>query len=187
MTHYMVQDPVAETVDRIVAALDAGCPLELAGAVLDDAESRRGEALLEESALAAESPARLARDRQRLFVGGDGRLPTAPLAAPAESATALAQLGEEMRCGGELVPERPADLVDVLRLYAALGPARPDEPSAPAEWRQRLVQEHLLTWGARCLTRMQLGAQTFYYQGVAALGLGLLRHVTDELPWRSAS
>lgn len=187
MLQPLMPDPVMDTVDCLVAALCTSGPPVREGTMLDDAESRRGCALLEESRLSAEAPARLARDKGRLLLGEGGRGPIAPLAAPPPSADALARLRVAMAAGGLVVPGQGGDLVDVLRLLAVLGPARRDEPQRHALWRDVLVHEHLLTWGARCLSRMQLGAQTFFYQGVASLGLGLLRHLSEELHCRSTA
>lgn len=140
---------------------------------LHDAESLRGAALLAESLLSAERPERLLTDHHRLFVGGPDRPPLAPTTPPAAAAGALALLLD--RAGG---PGLQPDLSGALHAYAVLLTAPPGgtDPGARSE----LVHEHLLTWGTRCLSRAQLGAQTFAFQGVATLGLGLLRHAAED-------
>lgn len=135
-----------------------------------DAESLRGAALLEESRLSAESPERLLADHHRLFVGDPHRPPVAPTAAPAHAVPALAALLGRVGIAG------PPDLVAALHAYAALL----GTPAGHEAARHELVHEHLLTWGTRCLSRVQLGAQTFCFQGVATLGLGLLRSAAAE-------
>ncbi|PYF99330.1 chaperone TorD involved in molybdoenzyme TorA maturation [Georgenia satyanarayanai] len=131
-----------------------------------DAESLRGAALLAESRLSAERPERLLVDHHRLFVGDAHRPPVAPPAPPATSGHALAGLLGRVGIAG------PPDLAAALHAYAVLLEA-PHEHGAA---RHELVHDHLLTWGTRCLSRAQLGAQSFCYQGVATLGLGLLRY-----------
>lgn len=157
---------------------------------LTDAESRRGTGLLVESALAGESPERLQRDHDRLFVsrvhavvaGHAVRIST-PVASP---------------LAGDLLSPAPAGVAAVAALraaYAELGlPASPQPdhlavvldalahllrtttpPPVTARLRRELVEDHLHRWGTCCLGRMQRGAQTFYYQGVAALGLATVR------------
>ncbi|WP_413450955.1 hypothetical protein AA0Y32_01350 [Georgenia phoenicis] len=137
-----------------------------------DPESLRGVALLAESRLSAEQPERLLADHQRLFLGGPGRPPVAPLAAPDLVAPDLAGLLARVAVTG------PPDLTAALRAWAALlelPPGREDQAA-----RHALVHDHLLTWGARCLSRVQLGAQSFCFQGVATLGLGLLRYAAAQ-------
>lgn len=137
-----------------------------------DAESERGAALLAESRLSAETPERLLADHHRLFVGGPDRPPVAPTAAPAEAAPGLAALLARVGAAG------PPDLTAALRAYAALLELPPGHENLAAH--QELVHEHLLTWGGRCLSRVQLGAQSFSFQGVATLGLGLLRYAAAQ-------
>ncbi|WP_454084835.1 hypothetical protein [Georgenia sp. Marseille-Q6866] len=167
---------VGEAVSAVARAL--GSPWSL-GALHDvswpvhDPESLRGAALLAESRLSAESPERLLADHHRLVVGDPHRPPVAPTAPPPAVAPSLAALLAHVPGAA-----RPGsgDLVAALDAYAALVA----DPRADAATRRALVHEHLLTWGARCLSRVQLGAQTFCYQGVATLGLGLLRHAAQE-------
>ncbi|MBD8063028.1 hypothetical protein [Oceanitalea stevensii] len=167
---------VEEAVSAVARAL--GSPPSLAALhdiswPVHDAESQRGAALLAESRLSAEPPERLLADHHRLVVGDPGRPPVAPTAPPAAAAPSLAAL--LARVPGAASPG-PGDLVAALQAYAALLA----DPGADAGTRHALVHEHLLTWGARCLSRVQLGAQTFCYQGVATLGLGVLRHAAQE-------
>lgn len=156
----------------VVAATCAACwPMR-------DPESLRGAALLAESQLAGERLERLLADYSRLFVGSTARPAiTSPL-APVAAEPALTRLREEVTGAAVLLPSdpgRPAlGLAQALQTFAAVLAAEETHAEA-ARWRRQLVEEHLLTWGARSLSRAQLGAQTFYYQGVAALGLGLLR------------
>lgn len=145
---------------------------------LEDAESRRGSALLAESRLAGEGPERLRRDHARLFTGEAGRVVIAPSEVPVDATPALQRLLGELTSAGvvRLPSANPAGLADVLVVLATVDTAAAQLPAATlARWRQELVGEHLLGWGARCLSRVQLGAQTYFYQGIAALGLGLLR------------
>ncbi|WP_324652591.1 hypothetical protein [Georgenia sp. H159] len=164
---------------------------------IHDAEALRGVALLEESRLAGEHPDRLRLDHARLFrgvhdwspVGTRGtpgrppsaappsRPPVAPTGVPADAERALRRLLGQVAGAGLLPGGWTPDLPGVLRAHAALAavPAAGDA----ARWHGELVSEHLLTWGARCLTRVQLGAQTFCYQGAAIVGLGVLRLAAD--------
>ncbi|MCM3660979.1 hypothetical protein M3148_08245 [Georgenia satyanarayanai] len=138
-----------------------------------DAESLRGAALLAESRLSAESPERVRADHRRLFVGDAHRPAVAPTAPPPAVAPSLAALLAHVP--GAAQPGT-GGLVAALDAYAALLA----DPRADTATRRALVHEHLLTWGTRCLSRVQLGAQTFCYQGVATVGLGLLRHAADS-------
>lgn len=169
---------VSGTVAVLAAALRSRTPLAEVPTLLTDAESLRGTALLAESRLSAENVERLDRDRDRLFHGGSLRGPIAPMAAPPAAAAALARLREELVSAGIADPGPAADLVDALDLLAALGQG-PSPCPRVAQWRHELLTEHLLTWGTRALSRMQLGAQSFFYQGVATLGLGLLRRLSE--------
>lgn len=149
----------------------------------DDAESRRGAGLLEESSASAEPLTRLAADHRRLFVGGPGHRPVASPTAPAEAAPALRRLRAEVVAAGVALPETPMpDLAQALMTCAALLTTDAAPPTEVERWYRELVDEHLLTWGARCLSRAQLGAQTFFYQGTAVLGLALLRSAASVLP-----
>lgn len=144
-----------------------------------DAESLRGLGLLEESRCSAEAAERLAADHARLFVGRPGRRPVAPADAPPETERSLRRLREEVAAAGIALPDASAPAAaQVLGTYAALLTAEVAARDA-ARWRRELVEDHLLTWVARCLSRVQLGAQTFLYQGVAVLGLALLRAVAS--------
>lgn len=163
---------------------------------MHDAEALRGVALLEESRLAGELPERLRLDHARLFTGSLGRValatgrapgsppsadghtrpPVAPAGVPADAEQALHRLLGQVADAGLLPGGWTPDLPGVLRAHAAL--AGTDDGEA-ARWGDELVREHLLTWGARCLTRVQLGAQTFCYQGAAILGLGVVRLAAD--------
>lgn len=168
---------VGQAVSAVARAIGTLGPGSLAGlhAVpwpVHDAESLRGAALLAESRFSAERPERLLADHHRLFVGDDHRPPVAPTSPPAVVVPALAAL--LARVPGAPAPQAP-DLTDALDAYATLLAAAP----AHTDVRSELLREHLLTWGTRCLTRVQLGAQTFCYQGVATLGLGLLRHAAE--------
>lgn len=169
-------DAVARTIavppDRAALAV-----LHATGWPVRDAESLRGAALLEEAWLSGERPERLAADHARLFHDGPGRRAVAPTEAPGAAAPALSQLRAEMAAAGLLPAAEPAPcLVTALGMISAVLTA-PPHLTAPAErWRRALGQEHL-PWCAGALTRVQLGAQTFCYQGVGVLGLGLLRRV----------
>lgn len=134
-----------------------------------DPESLRGVGLLVESRLSGESAERLRADHARLFTGAGRRAPTG---VPAAAAAPLTRLYEQVTAAGVALPDG-AGVTQALRGYAAL--LAEELPAEAVRWRRRLLHDHLLTWGTRCLTRLQLGAQTFYYQGVATVGLGLLR------------
>lgn len=182
MSQHVLDDAEARalsgTVAVLTSALRSRTPLAEVPTLLTDAESLRGTALLAESHLSAESVERLDRDRDRLFHGGSLRGPIAPLAAPPGAAAELARLREALVAAGIADPGPAADLVDALDLLAALGQSPSPCPQV-AQWRHELLTEHLLSWGARALSRMQLGAQSFFYQGVATLGLGLLRRLSE--------
>lgn len=146
-----------------------------------DPESLRGAALLGESRLSAEPLDRLRRDHHRLFVGGTDRGPIAPPDVPAGAAPSLARLRREVTRTGLRVPVAGATAVaEVLLTWADLLTAPAEHEAQAARVRAELLEEHLLTWGVRCLSRAQLGAQTFLYQGVATLGLGILRHAAAD-------
>lgn len=163
-------------VARAIGSLGAGslAGLHAVSWPVHDAESLRGAALLAESRFSAERPERLLADHHRLFVGDAHRPPVAPTSPPADVVPALAAL--LARVPGAPAPQVP-DLTGALDAYAVLLAA--DPAPAHADARRELLHEHLLTWGTRCLTRVQLGAQTFCYQGVGTLGLGLLRHAPE--------
>lgn len=148
---------------------------------LRDGESLRGAALVAESQIAGEDLARLGDEHARLLTGGS----RAPQAAPS-ARSSLRRLLDEVTAAGVVLPDgaRP-DLAGALWLLAALddvldGAAAPVPAAALLRWREELLTEHLLAWGVVCLSRVQLGAQTYFYQGVAALGLGLLRHAATS-------
>jgi len=144
-----------------------------------DAESMRGVALLAESRLSAECVDRLGRDHARLFIGVAEHPAIAPTEAPEGASAALARLRFEIVRAELLLPDATGvDLCDALHALAVLltGPVS----DVTLRWRHELLDEHLLTWGTRCLTRTQLGAQTFFFQGVATLGLGLLRRASEH-------
>lgn len=166
-------------------------PRLLARWPVEDADCRRGTALLAESAVAQEDVGRIRRDYDRLFFG-----PGTMKAPPYES---VHRSDEHVRLERRATPVRAA--------YAAFGLAapRPDrEPDdhvalelefvgtlcargldaleAADEAELALVvrgicaflDEHLLAWAPRCLTQAANASTTFFYQGAAALGLGTL-------------
>lgn len=170
---------VATTLARALTAPEAGTVAELHSVCwpVQDLEAQRGVALLGESRLSAEPLARLRRDHHRLFVGGTDRGPIAPPGVPAAAASSLARLRWETTRAGLRVPAgRSTAVAEVLRTWGDLLAAPPEQEEQAARIRAELLEEHLLTWGVRCFSRAQLGAQTFLYQGVATLGLGVLRH-----------
>ncbi len=167
-------DAVARTIavppDRAALAV-----LHATGWPVRDAESLRGAALIEEAWLSGERPERLAADHTRLFHDGPGRRAVAPTAVPGSAAPALSRLRAEMAAAGLLPTAEPAPgLVTALGMLSAVLTAPPHLSAPAAQWRRTLGKEHL-PWCAGALTRVQLGAQTFCYQGVGVLGLGLLR------------
>ncbi|HLT85421.1 MAG TPA: hypothetical protein VKZ83_14400 [Phototrophicaceae bacterium] len=144
---------------------------------MTDAESLRGVALLAESRLSGETLGRIVADHRRLFVGTAQRGPVACAKAPATAAPSFARLRGDLVRAGALEPSvAAADLGDGLSALAVLLAV---DTEVTRRLREALLGEHLLAWGASCLSRVQLGAQTFLYQGVATLGLGLLRHAGD--------
>lgn len=188
MSHRVLSGPTSHAVGEAVVAISSAVAAAPDHALLArlhetpwpvaDAESLRGIALLEESQLSAEALERLHRDHERLFVGRPERGPVASAAAPATAESSLARLRFELAQAGLSLPSPTgADLADALHALAVLLTAPPCD--AVLRRRHELLDEHLLTWGARCLSRVQLGAQTFCYQGVATLGLGMLRRATE--------
>ena len=158
----------------------------------EDPDCRRGVELLGESAAAGEDEALVRRDYNRLFYG-PGPMLAPPyesvhrsdeglvfdqetmqvraayaefqLAAPRLNREPDDHLGLEFGFLGELCV-RAMDAVDanddgsLTRLLVGV---------------QDFLDAHLLVWGPQCLTQAADGAQTFFYQGVAALGIGTLR------------
>ncbi|MGV8965853.1 MAG: TorD/DmsD family molecular chaperone [Cellulomonas sp.] len=158
----------------------------------EDPDCARGVELLRESGAAGEDEVLVRRDYNRLFYG-----PGPMLAPPYESVhrsdeglvfeqetmqvrAAYAQfqlaaprlnkepddhLGLELGFLGELCV-RAMDAVDanddheLTRLLVGV---------------QDFLDAHLLIWGPQCLTQAADGAQTLFYRGVAALGIGTLR------------
>ena len=50
------------------------------------------------------------------------------------------------------------------------------ELASALEAQRHFLSEHVLRWGGDCLTLVETNAETAFYQGVGALGLGVLAH-----------
>lgn len=159
--------------------------------VADDEASRRGVALLQESASAGETYAQVRRDNNRLFFG-PGQL----IAPPYESVhlskdrllferetmlvrAAYAEFGLE----APRLNRDPDDHIALelgflaalcVRAMDALDAADDAELARLLSGIQRFLADHLLRWAPTCLTQALEGADTLFYRGVAELGLGTL-------------
>ncbi|MFC4555993.1 TorD/DmsD family molecular chaperone [Georgenia faecalis] len=159
------------------ALLAATCEARETWPVRGDAESRRGLALLGESEIAQESADRVGADYDRLFAGPDALAPLRTRDLRRASDAAEAPVPPEALALLHLPVTGPADhLAVMLATLAALPTAGADDDGDTLlVVRAERVRRDLLTWGPRCFTRAQNGSKTYFYQGVAALGLGLLR------------
>jgi TorA maturation chaperone TorD len=140
-----------------------------------------------------ESVTSLERDYERLFVG-----PNSMLAPPYESVYLTMErlifdgptfeVRAAYRSLGMQAPSfnrEPDDHIGLefsflsLLCTRALDAAeRGDQPAVESvlEAQRRFLSEHLLRFGAECLGLVEANAQTIFYQGVGALGLGVLAH-----------
>lgn len=144
---------------------------------LRDAESRRGLALLEESSIAAEDAEFIDADAER-FGGQDGF--GQAFAAPPG---ARAEIDALVVCGAG---DSDAD-TDASITLCAYGMSLSTCPPGLGSHRReaavaRLRTSHLQQWVRHALHQLQLGARSYYYQGLATLGLRLLNHQPTSDP-----
>lgn len=181
----LVAAPDAARLDRV---RDEGLDWPLQ----DSPDGRRGVGLLRESSLAGEGEGAVRRDYNRLFFG-----PGPVIAPPYESVyrsqehlvfelqtmqvrAAYARFG----LAAPRLNKEPDDHIGLeMGFLGALCVWAMDAFDAgdDAELGRLLVgvqsflELHLLVWGRRCLTLAANGSQTFFYQGVAVLGVGALQ------------
>lgn len=162
--------------------------------VTGDPECTRGVALLAESATANEDPARIARDYNRLFFGPE-KMKAPPYESVHRSTEGLVFAAETMevraayaefglaapRLNKEPDDHLGLELDFVARLcLAALDALDALDDADDAALTSllggicRFLEEHLLVWAPTCLMQAANCSTTFFYQGVAALGLGTL-------------
>lgn len=177
--------------DRVRAAeLLADWPLA------DDPDCARGVGLLRQSAEAAEDEALVRRDYNRLFYG-----PGPMLAPPYESVhrsdehlvfeletMQVRAAYAEFDLAAPRLNKEPDDHLGLelgflgtlcVRAMDAIDAGDDAELFRVLTGVQEFLDAHLLEWGPQCLTQAAEGATTFFYQGVAALGLGTLRCARD--------
>lgn len=159
--------------------------------LLRDADCRRGTALLMESATAGEGEALLRRDYNRLFFGPE-RMKAPPYESVHRSDEHLLfePVTMEVRASyaafGLAAPrlnKEPDDHIGLelgflatlcVRALDALDTGDDAELARLVDGVVTFLGEHLLAWGPECLTQAAGASTTFFYQGVAALGLGTL-------------
>nr|KEP22772.1 hypothetical protein DA06_16345 [Georgenia sp. SUBG003] len=157
----------------------------------DHPDSRRGLSLLAESAAAGEDETLVRRDYNRLFRGPE-RMKAPPYESVHRSQERLLFERETMQVRaayaefGLVAPRlntEPDDHIGLeLGFVATLAVRGMDaiEAGDDVELARVLrglvafLDEHLLAWAPHCLTQAAGGSATFFYQGVAALGLGTL-------------
>ncbi|UNX54006.1 molecular chaperone TorD family protein [Georgenia sp. TF02-10] len=157
--------------------------------LLLDEDCARGAALLAESGLAGETARDVRTDYHRLFRGPgpvyappreSAHLP-ADERSPVTTAVRRAYVASGLPAARLPVPEDHigAELNLLARLcargLAALTAADDAALAGTLAAHAAFLQEHLLRWAPRCLTLAANGSRTYFYQGVAALGLGTLR------------
>lgn len=160
--------------------------------LLEDPDCLRGVELLRESGVAGEDEALARRDYNRLFYG-----PGPMLAPPYESVhrsdeglvfeqetmQVRAAYAEFQLAAPRLNKEPDDHLALELGFLGELCVRAMDAVDAGADLEltrllvgiQEFLDGHLLVWGPQCLTQAAAGAQTSFYRGVAALGIGTLR------------
>ncbi|PFG40663.1 Tat proofreading chaperone TorD [Georgenia soli] len=186
LSSLLVAAPSAEVLDRVRdAQLLREWPLP------GHPDCRRGTALLAESATAGEDESQVRRDYNRLFRGPE-RMKAPPYESVHRSREHLVFEQETMQVRaayaefGLAAPRLGAEPDDHLGLelsfVATLAVRGMDAMEAGDDLELARVlrglvaflDEHLLAWAPRCLTQAAGGSTTFFYQGVAALGLGTL-------------
>jgi TorA maturation chaperone TorD len=159
--------------------------------LLAEPDCRRGTALLAESATAGEDEPAVRRDYNRLFVGPE-RMKAPPYESVhvAEDGLVFGRETMLVRAAyaefGLSAPNRDREPDDHLGLELgflatlavrgldALERADDAELGRVLHGLAEFLDEHLLRWGPACLTQAANASTTFFYQGVAALGLGTL-------------
>ena len=162
----------------------------------DEPECRRGVALLGESAAAREAEAKIRRDYNRLFVGPE-RLKAPPYESVHRSPDHLVFDREtlEVRAAyaqfGLAAPrlnQEPDDHIGLelgflatlcVRGLDALESDDDGELTRVLDALAAFLRDHVLLWAPRCLTQVAEGSATYFYQGVAALGLGTLARARE--------
>jgi TorA maturation chaperone TorD len=161
-----------------------------------DPETSRGLTFLGASLSAGEGETTLQRDFERLFVG-----PNASLAPPYESVyrsvdrllfdAPTFEVRAEYSSLGMQAPNfnrEPDDHLGLEFSYLALvcenaldALERMDTQGLDdaLEAQHRFLAEHVLCWGADCLGLIEANAETAFYRGVGALGIGVLAHAVS--------
>jgi len=161
-----------------------------------DPKTSRGIDRLAASSAAGETAAALLQDYERLFVG-----PNSLLAPPYESVYRTVdrlvfdaptfEVRAEYRSLGVQAPNfnrEPDDHLGLEFSFLALLCTRglealegKDQTAVDdaLEAQHRFLREHLLCWAADCLGLVEANAETAFYQGVGALGLGVLAHAAS--------
>ena len=161
-----------------------------------DPHTSRGIDLLTVSSAAHETSTALLQDYERLFVG-----PNSLLAPPYESVYRTVdrlvfdaptfEVRAEYRSLGVRAPSFNREPDDHLGLEfsflallcnRALDALESRDQTAvedALEAQRRFLKEHLLRWAADCLGSVEANAETAFYQGVGALGLGVLAHAAS--------
>lgn len=189
--------PSAAALDRCRAPeLLADWPL------LDDPDCARGAGLVRASGEAGEDETAVRRDYNRLFYG-PGPMIAVPYESVHRSEEHLVFEAETMQVRaayarfGLAAPrlnKEPDDHLGLefgflgtlcVRAMDAIDAADDDELARVLAGIGAFLDEHLLVWGPKCLTQAADGAQTQFYRGVAALGLGTLRSAQGAFLSRS--
>ncbi|GAA1644029.1 TorD/DmsD family molecular chaperone [Georgenia ruanii] len=162
----------------------------------DVPECLRGVALLSESAAAREAEATVRRDYNRLFVGPE-RLKAPPYESVHRSPDHLVFDRETLQVRaayaqfGLAAPrlnQEPDDHIGLELGFLAtlcvrgLDALEADDDGELARVLGALVaflRDHVLLWAPRCLTQVAEGSATYFFQGVAALGLGTLARARE--------
>ena len=157
-----------------------------------DPDCARGVDLLRESSTAGEDEALVRRDFNRLFYG-PGPMLAPPYESVHRSDEGLVFEQETMQVraayaqfqlAAPRLNKEPDDHLGLeLGFLAELCVRAMDAVDADDDLEltrllvgvQNFLDDHLLIWGPQCLTQAADGAQTFFYRGVAALGIGTLR------------
>ncbi|MFD1507400.1 molecular chaperone TorD family protein [Georgenia yuyongxinii] len=166
-------------------------PQLLAEWPIEDVDCQRGTALLAESVGAREDVGRIRRDYNRLFFGPE-KMKAPPYESVHRSDEHLLFERETMQVRaayatfGLAAPRlnrEPDDHIALelefvgtlcVRGLDALETGDEAELALVVRGICAFLDEHLLAWAPRCLTQAANASTTFFYQGVAALGLGTL-------------
>ncbi|WP_127131778.1 molecular chaperone [Georgenia sp. SYP-B2076] len=186
LSQLLLAAPDGEVLDRVRdPELLAQWPLP------QDPDCRRGLALLAESATAGEDTALVRRDYNRLFFGPE-RMKAPPYESVHRSEEHLLfeAVTMEVRASyaafGLVAPRlhrEPDDHIGLelgfvaalcVRALDALDAGDDGELDRLLDGIMTFLREHLLAWAPACLTQAAGASTTFFYQGVAALGLGTL-------------